>query len=318
MLLFVMIILLLLNIVTAVSGSFDFILVARLLTGMFAALTLPLATTIAVSMVPDDKRPKAISTVLVGYTVAFLLGIPVGSILGDLFGWQAAFGFAAVITAISVLVIAVAAPNEISVPNTSNVSFKSALVSDNPRLMICTMLIFFSTFSTVAYIGPVVTSTTSIMGSGIGWVQIATGIGGLLGLPVGAYFGRLPIRQSLYILLSVTFATQILFSVGMLFNLYLLALPMLLIAMASGSAALFASLPVIQSKLAQNAGAATTIAFALNGTMLYLGQGLGASLGGLVIDSAGIAWLGAVGALVALLGLWNVSKLGIGKPSTVK
>ena len=309
MLLFVMFILVLLNLVTALSNSFEQILTVRLLTGMFAALTLPLATTIAVSLVPDVDRAKAISTVLVGYTIAFLLGIPMGSILGDILGWHAAFGFAALLTCIGILVIGIAAPGDVAAPDISKVSFKSALALDNPRLMLTTMLIFFATFSTVAFIGPVITNTTSIAGSGIGWVQISTGIGGLLGLPIGAYLGRLPLRRGLYLLLSVTFFTQALFAVGMLFDLSFIALPVLLIVMVAGSAALFASLPVIQSKLAQNAGAATTIAFALNGSMLYIGQGLGASFGGLTIDSVGIAWIGAVGALVALMGLWNVRGL---------
>ena len=95
----------------------------------------------------------------------------------------------------------------------------------------------------------------------------------------------------------------------MLFNLAAFTLPVLLIAMAIGAAALFASLPIIQAKLAQNAGPATTIAFALNGTMLYLGQGLGAALAALIISAFGIAWLGVLGTLVALVGMWNVSSL---------
>jgi DHA1 family inner membrane transport protein len=309
MLIFVMFVLVLLNAITAVATSFTFILYLRLATGMFAALTLPLATTIAVSMVSDDKRASAISTVLIGYTIAFLLGIPTGSILGDAFGWQAAFGFAAIISAFGLLMIAFFAPAHVAIADLSNINFKSALVSDNPRLMLTSMLIFFATFSTVSFIGPVITATSGVVGEGIGWIQIATGVGGLIGLPVGARLAKYGLRIALICLLAVTFLTQVLFSLGMMFDLSMLTLPVLLIAMASGAAALFASLPIIQAKLSQNAGPATTIAFALNGTMLYLGQGLGAALAALIISAFGIAWLGALGAVVSLICLWNISTL---------
>jgi DHA1 family inner membrane transport protein len=309
LLIFVMFVLVLLNAVTALATSFTFILYLRLATGMFAALTLPLATTIAVSMVSEDKRASAISTVLIGYTIAFLLGIPAGSILGDAFGWQTAFGFAAAISAFGLVMIAILAPAHIAITDLSNINFKSALVGDNPRLMLSSMLIFFATFSTVSFIGPVITATSEIQGKGIGWIQIATGVGGLIGLPIGARLSKYGLRTALMGLIIVTLLTQVLFSLGMLFNLAALTLPVLLIAMAIGAAALFASLPIIQAKLAQNAGPATTIAFALNGTMLYLGQGLGAALAALIISAFGIAWLGVLGTLVALVGMWNVSSL---------
>ncbi|WP_334027741.1 MFS transporter [Alteromonas sp. P256] len=309
LLVFVMFILAVLNTATAFATSFTFILFLRLGTGMFAALTLPLATTIAVTMVAEDKRASAISTVLVGYTIAFLLGIPLGSMLGDAFGWQTAFGFTAAISAVGLLTIALLAPPHVVAVNNSSINFSSALSGDNPRLMITSMLIFFATFSTVSFIGPVITATSNINGQGIGWVQIATGVGGIVGLPLGARLSKLGVRNALLCLLTITCITQVLFSIGMLFDLAMFTLLTLLLAMAIGSAALFASLPIIQAKLTQNAGAATTIAFALNGTMLYLGQGLGAFLAALVINTFGIEYLGILGALVAVIGMWNVFAL---------
>ena len=73
--------------------------------------------------------------------------------------------------------------------------------------------------------------------------------------------------------------------------------------MALGSAALFASSPVIQTQLARAAGPAATIAFALNGSMIYFGQGLGATLGGTVAATSGIVWAGVAGSGVAIAAL---------------
>ncbi|MEL7044580.1 MAG: hypothetical protein AAGL66_06095, partial [Pseudomonadota bacterium] len=67
--------------------------------------------------------------------------------------------------------------------------------------------------------------------------------------------------------------------------------------------------PVIQTQLANTAGASATLAFAVNGSMLYFGQGLGASLGGAVFAASSIVWVGAAGACVAVLGFAVASGL---------
>lgn len=295
--------LVLLNIATALVSDFQAIAAIRFAGGLFAALTLPLASTIAATLVPEAKRPEAFATVLAGYTLAFLIGLPAGSVLGDAFGWQAAFWFGAAICALALIIIALVTPGNIQAPSLSGVSFKAALRGDNVRLMMITMLGFLATFSTIAYIGPVITETTGITGAGIGGVQLATGVGSLLGLPAGAMFARLPVRRALAGLLSMTLAMQVLFSLGMMLELGAAALPLLVLVMSLGSAALFACSPVIQTRLARSAGPAATLAFALNGSMIFFGQGLGASAGGLTIAHAGLAWVGIAGACAAAIGL---------------
>ena len=81
------------------------------------------------------------------------------------------------------------------------------------------------------------------------------------------------------------------------------------LAMTAGSAALFATSPIIQTSLAKAAGPAATIAFALNGSMLYFGQGLGAALGGWVTAQFGLAWVGVAGMIVGLATLAMIAEL---------
>ncbi|MEQ8433176.1 MAG: MFS transporter [Oceanicaulis sp.] len=299
------------NVATAMISSFEAIAAIRFAGGLFAALTLPLASTIAVSLVPEVKRPAALATVLAGYTLAFLIGLPLGSVLGDAFGWRAAFWFAGAICLIAVGVIVLATPGHIKAPPVAGVSFRAALAGDNLRLMTITLLGFLATFCTIAYIGPVITETTGVTGAGIGAVQLAIGAGSLLGLPAGAMIARLPIGRGLAILFLFILAMQGVFSLGMLVDLGAAALPVLVIAMSLGSAALFACSPVIQTRLAETAGPAATIAFALNGSMLYFGQGLGATVGGATIAGAGLAHVGVAGAAAAAAGLlviWSLRK----------
>ncbi len=306
----VMAILALMNLATALASTFELIAVIRFAGGLFAALTLPVSTTIAVNLVSEDKRPAAIATVLGGYTLAFLIGMPVGSVLGDMFGWQAAFWFAFAICLIALVVLAVAAPARIEAPDMGQQNFASALRGDNALLMGITMLAFCATFASVSFIGPVITAATGLTGAAIGAVQVSTGIGSILGLALGAWLAKLPARKGLAILVATTAITQLLFALVMLNDLGLLALAILLLAMITGSAALFATSPIIQTSLAKSAGPAATIAFALNGSMLYFGQGLGAALGGWVTAQFGLGWVGLAGAIVALAALLMIAALG--------
>ena len=306
----VMAILAVMNLATALASSFELIAAIRFAGGLFAALTLPLSTTIAVNLVAEDKRPAAIATVLGGYTLAFLIGMPVGSVLGDMFGWQAAFWFACAICLVALVILALAAPARIEAPDMGAQSFASALRGDNALLMGITMLSFCATFATVSFIGPVITKTSGLTGAAIGAVQVSTGVGSILGLALGAWLAKLPPRRGLAILVATTAITQILFALIMLNDLGALALVTLVLAMTAGSAALFATSPIIQSSLAKSAGPAATIAFALNGSMLYFGQGLGAALGGWVTAQFGLAWVGLAGTIVALAALAMIASLG--------
>ncbi len=314
LLLLVMVILTAMNIGSALAPQFGAIAAIRLVGGLFAALTIPLATSLAVSLVAEDQRPAAIATVLAGYTLAFLVGMPLGSVLGDAFGWRAAFWFAGAISALAFVMIALGAPRGIVLPGPGGSSFRTALGGQNPLLMAITLAGFTATFCTVSFLGPVITGFADIEGAAIGAVQVASGIGSLIGLPVGARLARLEPRRALRLLFATIFATQLLFALGLRFEFGLLALPALLVAMIAGSAALFATSPIIQSNIASTAGAAATLAFALNGSMVYLGQGAGATLGGLGIARLGLAAVGLFGAFVAIAGWLLAGRLRGAQP----
>lgn len=309
LLLLVMAILTATSIGSAMAPNFGVLAGIRFAGGLFAALTLPLATTLAVSMVDEERRPAAIATVLAGYTLAFLVGMPLGSVLGDAFGWRAAFWFAAAISTVALALIGLGAPSGVARPDAGEASFAAALRGENAVLMFMTLAAFTATFCTVSFIGPVITGVSGLTGAAIGAVQIATGVGSLVGLPLGAMLARLPARRALRILLATTVLSQLLFFVGLEYDLGMIALPALLVAMISGSAALFATSPIIQSNIAKAAGAAATLAFALNGSMVYLGQGLGAYLGGIGIGQSGLPAVGLLGAGVAGAGLLLSARL---------
>ncbi len=299
------------NFACALATDFQMLALWRFAGGFLAALTIPLATTIGITMVPEARRPDAIAAVMAGYTLAFLLGMPLGTILGDAFGWRAAFWFAGGVAFAAALLIALAAPANAHIPQTADVNFRMELKGENPKFMAITMLGFMATFVTVGYIGPVITKVTGLTGAAIGGIQIATGIGSLIGVPTGALFARLPARKALLILFVAAGLTQTAFALGMYLDFGAMAVPFLIGTMALGSAALFATTTVVQAQLAATSGAAVTIAFALNSSMVYFGQGMGAMLGGGVIAVIGVSATGLAGAAAAALGLAFVLSLQV-------
>lgn len=91
LLLLLMIVFIVGNSVAAMSGSFALLLVARFITA-FSHGVFSIGSTIAADLVPENKRASAIATMFTGLTVATVTGVPLGTFIGQMFGWRATFG----------------------------------------------------------------------------------------------------------------------------------------------------------------------------------------------------------------------------------
>jgi DHA1 family inner membrane transport protein len=290
------------NAASAMAGLFSTLVVARIAAGLVGALTLPVASAIAVGLVGPEKRAPALAVVFSGMSLAFLIGIPVGSFVGAAYGWPASFWLATLIALFAAGASAVAIPKIGHVPAPPEGAFQAALRPPAKSLLAVTFLSFVATFASVAFIGPLVTALTGLEGGDIGWMQLFIGIGSLVGLALGARLATSRGLTALTPLMLVVMVTQGMFTLGLLAELTpLRGIISTAIIIFTGSAALFALAPIVQAALAEIAGPAATVAFALNGSVVFLGQGLGAVLGGGVIAQSSLTWTGLAGAGVAVL-----------------
>ena len=298
------------NAASALATIFPTLLVARVAAGLVGALTLPVALAIGVTLVAPEKRPVAIATVFSGTALAFLIGIPLGSFVGGAFGWPASFWLAAALAAFAALAVAVAIPTIGQLPAPPEGALQAATRPPAIGLLTVTFMSFFATFTSVAFIGPLITALTALQGGDVGLMQLFVGVGGLLGLALGARLAGGFGLRALTPLMIVVLVTQLLFTVGLLQSLTPAA-GMILTALiiTAGAGAVFGLSPIIQAALAEIAGPAATVAFALNGSVVFLGQGFGALLGGWVIAESSLTWTGAGGALVALASLLVTQRL---------
>jgi predicted MFS family arabinose efflux permease len=290
-----------LNLATAAAPDFASALALRVATG--AAVTLVLPGVAASMLVPAHQRAKAMALVLAGLTLAFSLGIPLGTAVGGVLGWRACFVFGGVIALAAALVVRFGLP---ALPSTDRGGAGSvARLLRGPILLALATngFAFTGLFCIAAYLGPIVTAATGIEGSGIGAIQLFIGLGSIAGILLGgraAMAGARGLPPALMALLAAALAG---YPVLLAFPAATWHAAPLALLVFAGSAALFALAPLMQARLVALAPEDRAVALALSGAMALAGQGLGAALGGAVIASAGLAWTGAAGALLALAGV---------------
>lgn len=304
-----------LNLAAALQTSFASLIVIRILCGLAAGLVGPITSVAATEIAPPEKRGKAMAMTLGGVTLAFVLGVPMGSVIGDWFGWRGTFAFAGLIA------LAVALPTFLGLPCLpGRPDDKAFVVSDLTAAPVMahlamTLVGFAAAFTVVAYIAPLATAIAGLSGSGIGAVQALIGVGSIVGIIIGGRTADGP-KASMLLIASFAVAAVSALSYSVLLSLPVTAealgpgaaVPAMTLAvmvggMVVGSSALFSRIPVIQTRLANIARPeARPVVFAVNGSMVFFGQGLGAVIGGLAIHIGGLQAIGTMAALASCVG----------------
>jgi DHA1 family inner membrane transport protein len=292
------------NVLCGVAATYPALVLLRVAAGVATAFTGALATVAAAALVPPEKRGRAFAIVMGGLTVAFVAGVPLGSVVGGAFGWRATFWLSAAVCTLAIALITVSVPQIAPVagprPQIGDITGNRALM----HVFLLTLLGFAATFTVVSFIGPVVTRTTGATGAGVGALQIFIGLGSLAGLAIGGVFsdrgkGRLA-QLAAFLAMAISLAAYspaLAAPAGTVPTFIMGALIFV------GATALFLLIPVNLAEIATRAGAAAPIALAFNGSLVSLGQGLGAVLGGQLTDAFGAAAMGVGGAALALTGL---------------
>lgn len=290
------------NIAASFAPSFGWLLASRVLCGVVAAIIGPAATAMAAALVEENKRGAAMATVGAGISLAFTVGVPLGSAVGGAFGWRATFVFAGLLLFVAATLVRFVLP---SVPTDDRAGLATLNVVRRPAIagrLAFSAFAFTATFSSVAYIGPIVNRVTDLYGAGVGIFQALTGVGSIIGIVLG---GRLAdtVARDRYLpgFVGAVVVTQLGYVAAQLLPPGALAGLVLGVSIVSGAAMLFAGIPIIQVGLVGAAPDRRNVALALNGSMIFLGQGMGAAVGGWIVGSAGLTWTGVAGASIALL-----------------
>jgi DHA1 family chloramphenicol resistance protein-like MFS transporter len=179
--------------VAAVTASFPVLLATRVVAALANAGFLAVALTTAATLVPPDKKGRALAVLLSGTTVATIAGVPGGSVLGTLLGWRATFWAVAALCLPAAIGIFKAIPARTAQEDAIDApALRSELAQlRNPRLILVMLLgalVNAATFASFTFLAPVVTDTAGLGELWISVVLMLFGAGSLAGVTLA---GRL-------------------------------------------------------------------------------------------------------------------------------
>ena len=283
------------------APNFETLLVFRALAGLAGAMSGPAASVAAASLVAPERRGSALAMVSGGMTLAFVIGIPIGSVVGSIFDWRATFLVAAALSTIALIGVTLFLPRVPAPPKRDGGRLEIAGIWP---IYLTSFLTFAANMTLNLYIAPIVRVGTGVTGVGVAAFQSMIGFGSIVGLWLGGRAadrgaGKAWILQGIAIqfcAMTLHFAaTHHLLPPGLPSEILVAA------AIFLAAAALFSISPVTQSRLIQLTNGAP-VALALNGSVFSMGQALGATLGGVALASYGVPAIPAAALMMSAVG----------------
>jgi len=267
------------NLASAAAPTLALLLVARVAAGLGAALYTPNASAAATALVAPARRGRALAMVLGGLTVGTVLGVPVGTAIGQRISWQASLIFVAVVGLVALLGILATLPS-LALPPAVPLRARFALLGNRRVLAIVGVMLLASaaSISVYTYIAVVLARTAHITGTTLAAVLLVWGAGGAVGaFGSGALTDRYGPGRTL--LLAITTLTVTLAALTVTTSV-----PVVFIVMAVNGAAAWAVATPNNHRLTALAPALPGVVISLNSSGIYLGQALGAAAGGLLLE----------------------------------
>jgi DHA1 family inner membrane transport protein len=288
------------NAITAVSSGYVPVMVARFVAGLPHGAYFGVASLLAASLVRPELRGRAISSVMLGLSVATVAGVPASTLLGQHLGWRSAYWAVLAIAIAAAVMILVFVPHSAANTEASVRGELSAL--KRPQVLFAVsagMVGFGGLFAMYSYIAPIVTKDIDLSEGWIAIFTLAFGIGSVLGSWAAGVLADWDVERSI---VGGFVATVI-----VLVAFYFAAsdvVPALLLVLAVGALGSIVAIN-LQVRLMDAAGDAQMLGAALNHSALNTANGLGAFFGSLIISAGygyrATSWVGVVLATLGLL-----------------
>lgn len=293
------------NLVAWMAPDYMALMAARVLTGLAHGVFFSIGSTIATSLVPKEKAASAIALMFTGLTVALVTGVPLGTFIGQHFGWQATFLAVSLLGVIAVIGSAILVPSDIAGSKPAPLLMQLAVLK-KPRLLLVyaiTTLGYGGSFIAFTYLAPILQQVSGFAASTVSLVMLVYGVSVAAG---NIWGGKLADRLGPVRALQIVFALLAL----VLFVLAFTApsKPLVLMTVLAWGAVAFGNVPGLQvyvvRRAERDAPQAVDVASGLNIAAFNVGIALGAWGGGLIAAHIGLMatpWIGALVVVGALL-----------------
>lgn len=288
----------LLHLACALAPGFGTLLPLRVLALLSPAIFTPQAAACVGLLVPPEQRGRAITFIFLGWSVASVLGMPLGAYVGGTLGWRSAFAVVAMLSVVSAAWVWRAMPDGVKPPALSRAAWSETFRS--PALMTCvlvTVLYAAGQFVQFSYFAPYFKQELGLSAGALSLYFMWFGAFGLAGnMLMARYIDRLGAARAVMIGIVLMAASLLLFPLGTTFWLAaFISVPWALGCFSSNSAQ--------QARLVGMAPQLAAASVALNSSAMYAGQAIGAATGGWLILHSGMGalhWAGFAGLVAAM------------------
>lgn len=297
------------NLLSAVAPAYPVLLAGRVVSAFAHGAFFGIGAVVAADLVAPARRAGAIATMFTGLTAANVVGVPLGTWIGQTYGWRTTFVIVAALGAVAFAGISALVPahpgaargdsGTDSAPRTDVRAELAELRNVQVWLaMGMTVLGFGGVFAAISYIDPMMTDVAGYSEGAVTWLLVVFGLGMSLGNVLGGRFADRALMPNLYAALIGLAASLALFTVTA-HHQVAAAVTLFLIGLFG-----FATVPSLQKRVMDEAAGAPTLASSGNIAAFNLGNALATWLGGVVI-AGGLGytapnWVGALMALAAL------------------
>ncbi|MET9877160.1 MFS transporter [Actinacidiphila glaucinigra] len=266
------------NLVSALAPAFGVMMAGRILASFTHGAFFGIGSVVAADLVAPEKKARAISMMFAGLTVANVIGVPLGTFIGQSAGWRTTFFVVAGLGVVGLAGVLKLVPD---MPKPQGVRLRHELGAfRNVQVLLAmamTVLGFGGVFAAITYIAPMMTEVTGFADSSITWLLVLFGAGMVVGNLIGGKYADRALMPMLYTALGALAAVLALFTLTA-HNELTAGVTIFLIG-ALG----FATVPPLQKRVLDQASGAPTLASAVNIGAFNLGNALSAWLGGVVI-----------------------------------
>ena len=289
------------NLVAWQAPSYEALVVARILTGLAHGVFFSIGSTIATGLVPREKAASAIAIMFTGLTVALVTGVPLGTFIGQNYGWRATFLAVSGLGLIAFIGSALFVPRTIT--HTASASLKvQASVLLQPRLLLVyamTAVGYGGSFIAFTFLAPLLQQVSGFEAGAVALVMLVYGVSVTVG---NIWGGKLADQRGAVPALKIIFALLALVLLVLTFTAPHKWL-MLATVLAWGAVA-FGNVPGLQVYVVKQAERfsprAVDVASGLNIAAFNVGIAFGAWAGGLIVERLGLVHTGWIGGLVVL------------------
>lgn len=301
------------NLLAWQAPGYESLIVARILTGLAHGVFFSVGSTIATGLVAKEKAASAIAIMFSGLTVALVTGVPLGTWIGQVFGWRETFLVVSLLGLVAMVGSMLLVPGNLPKGAASSVREQLSVLTRKPLLLVYakTALGYGGAFTAFTFLAPILQQVSGFGASAVSLILLVYGVSVAVG---NIWGGKLADRMGPLPALKLLFAGLAVVLLVLTFTAPHPVLAVLTVLVWGAFA--FGNVPGLQVLVVKQAERRTPnavdVASGLNIAAFNVGIALGSVVGGFVVEHLGLMHTPWIGALIVLLayGLTHVSEAG--------